>query len=211
MWLALLVPYSRANSPTSGLLSKPLNSHSYSTAFSAPSPSQLQVSRPVGDISVMAGDGSHCGIFSSGRFWDSPQGSQSAWSKLWRSLGGTAVWTSGCARGGTGQRCFSACCYHVTCLTLAVFSQMLKKIMRTFFLKINSYIFMFASWFLYLFLLSLCISKPFFRGAMSTNLQPKLWKWPWGLRTANSSVQKKSPPARLSEAARQRDLQISVV
>ena len=101
--------------------------------------------------------------------------------------------------------------YHITCLTLAVFRQMLKRIVRTFLKKINCYIFIFASWFLHLFLLSLCISKPFFRGRMSTSLQLKLWKWPWVLRMANRGMQKNSPTAPLSKAARKCDLQILVV
>lgn len=138
----------------------------------------------------MARDGSQCCIFSFRRFQDFPQGSQSAWTKLCHSVGLQCVcWRGSWQRGPCcmlQDKTISTPASHLQCS-----GECLKELREHFF-KINCYIFTFASWFLHPFFLSFYISKPFFRGKMSTNLQLKLWKWPWGLRLAKRTCRRTS-------------------
>uniref|UniRef100_A0A8B9NDV3 Uncharacterized protein n=1 Tax=Accipiter nisus TaxID=211598 RepID=A0A8B9NDV3_9AVES len=131
------------------------------TAVSPPSLSRLQVPCAAGDISVMAGDGSRCCIFSFSRFQDFPQRSDCSAVLVY-------VLEKELVQRSTLQD--KATMPPASCLQCS--GKCLKESLKLF-LKINCSIFIFGSWFLHIFLLSFCISKPFFRGRMSTNLQLK--------------------------------------
>lgn len=125
----------------------------------------------------MAGDGSHCCNFSSGGLKtlcrDRSQGDKS---HVTEEIVGLQCGTGVCARGGAGTEVHAAGQgHHITCLTLAVFRQTLKRTIRTF-LKdklLHLYIHLLAS-----AALSPLTShfQALLQGQDEHNLQLKLWK-----------------------------------